>query len=252
MSGLLECRSVSRHFGGVVAVDDVSLELMPGHILGVLGPNGAGKSTLLNIVAGSMKPSSGSVFLDGVDVSGGPPQAMAARQVRRTYQVAAVFPRMTVMENLLLGVPRRAGDSMWSAIGLGRRWRADEKQDVADARELLKSFGLEKKEDEYAGNVSGGERRLVEILRATMGPARLLLLDEPMAGVNPRMMNVIEDYLLELKERGMTMMMVEHRMESMQRVCDSVVVMARGAIIASGSMLDVRRDKAVIGAYLVG
>ena len=141
---------------------------------------------------------------------------------------------------------------MWSAIGLGRRWRVDEKQDVADARELLKSFGLEKKEDEYAGNVSGGERRLVEILRATMGPARLLLLDEPMAGVNPRMMNVIEDYLLELKERGMTMMMVEHRMESMQRVCDSVVVMARGAIIASGSMLDVRRDKAVIGAYLVG
>jgi ABC-type branched-subunit amino acid transport system ATPase component len=249
---LLDCRHLHKTFGGLVAVNDVSLSLEAGEILGVLGPNGAGKSTLLNIVAGSARPTSGHVLIDGEDCTGFPPHRIAHREVRRTFQVAAVYPRLTVMENLLVGLPVRPGESLASVIGPGRRWRTRERTDLKRARDLLSQFGLSKKEDLYGEELSGGERRLVEIMRATMAPLKLLLLDEPMAGVNPRMMSVIEDYILDLASGGIGVLMIEHRMESVDRICRSVVVMAQGAVISSGKFEDVRRDQAVVGAYIAG
>ncbi|HVC15095.1 MAG TPA: ABC transporter ATP-binding protein [Acidimicrobiales bacterium] len=249
---LLECRQVRKAYGGLVAVDDVDLRIRAGEILGVLGPNGAGKSTLLNIVAGSVRPTAGQVLIDGVDCTGLQPHRVADRGVRRTFQVAAVYPRLTVMENLLVGLPARRGESLLSVVGSGRRWRSQEPADLRNARLLLAKFGLGQKEDLYGEELSGGERRLVEIMRATMAPLRLLLLDEPMAGVNPRMMGVIEDYIAELASRGIGIMMIEHRMESVDRICHSVTVMAQGAVIASGKFEDVRRADAVVGAYIAG
>lgn len=249
---LLECHHLRKTFGGLVAVNDVDLSLDAGEILGVLGPNGAGKSTLLNIVAGSIRPTSGTVLIDGADCTGLPPHRVAQRGVRRTFQVAAVYPRLTVMENLLVGLPVRRGESLVSVVGPGLRWRSQERTDLRQARLLLAQFGLAQKEDLYGQELSGGERRLVEIMRATMAPLRLLLLDEPMAGVNPRMMSVIEDYILDLASRGIGVLMIEHRMESVDRICHSVVVMAQGAVISSGKFEDVRRDQAVVGAYIAG
>ena len=249
---LLVCDGVTKSFGGVTAVQSVNLELDGGSILGVLGPNGAGKSTLLNIVAGTTAPTSGKVLIDGVDCTGGPPQRVAAKGVRRTFQVAAVYPRLTVIENLLVGIPARRGESLLSVLGPGRRWRSYEHDDLGKARDRLKEFGLAEKENLYAGELSGGERRLVEILRATMAPLQLLLLDEPMAGVNPRMMTVIEDFIVELAKQRVGVLMIEHRMESVERICHSVAVMARGEVISSGDFAAVRRNDAVIGAYLAG
>lgn len=249
---LLECRHLHKAFGGLVAVKDVSLRLEAGEVLGILGPNGAGKSTLLNIVAGSVRPTSGKVLIDGVDCTGSPPHRIAQRGVRRTFQVAAVYPRLTVMENLLVGLPVRQGESLVSVVGPGRRWRTQERADLQSARVLLAQFGLERKENLYGEELSGGERRLVEIMRATMAPVQLLLLDEPMAGVNPRMMGVIEDYIIELASRGIGVLMIEHRMESVDRICRSVMVMAQGGVISSGTFEDIRRDEAVVGAYIAG
>lgn len=249
---LLECSGLCKAFGGVVAVKDVDLRVGEGEILGVLGPNGAGKTTVLNIIAGSVRPTSGRVLIDGADCTGLPTHRIAQRGVRRTFQVAAVYPRLTVMENLLVGLPARRGESLVSVVGPGRRWRSQEPADLERARGLLAQFGLRQKEDLYGEELSGGERRLVEIMRATMAPLRLLLLDEPMAGVNPRMMGVIEDYIVHLAAQGIGVLMIEHRMESVDRICHSVTVMAQGAVIASGEFADVRRDEAVVGAYIAG
>jgi len=248
----LETRALGKTYGGLSAVSNVSLAVRYGEILGIIGPNGAGKSTLVGMIAGAIQPSGGDVVLDGTAVTGWRPQALAKLGLRRTFQVAAVFPRLTVLENLLLGVSEGPGESVLSVLGPGRRWRAREREQVRRARALLATFGLASKESEYAGNLSGGEQRLVEIMRTTMSEVRTLLLDEPMAGVNPRMMCVIEDYLLNLRSQGVAVIMIEHRMESVERMCDSVVVMARGEVIATGAMTDVRQTESVVNAYLVG
>ena len=248
----LETRMLTKSFGGLRAVSDVSVSVRNGEILGIIGPNGAGKSTLVGMIAGTISTSSGDILLDGHVVTGRRPQELARLGLRRTFQVAAVFPRLTVLENLLLGFPEGPGESVVSVIGFGTRWRARERDHVRQARAMLKGFGLADKESDYAGNLSGGEQRLVELLRATMSPVKVLLLDEPMAGVNPRMMTTIEDYLLDLRSSGLALIMIEHRLESVDRICDSVVVMARGEVIAAGDMAEVRQSESVVNAFLVG
>lgn len=252
MTSLLECRELSRTFGGLKAVDTVSLTLEGGKILGVIGPNGAGKTTLLSMVAGTVVPSSGVVAIEGREVNELPAHRRAQLGMRRTFQVASVYPKLTVLENLLAAIPPGKGESLLSVIGPGRRWRAAERENVMRARSLLDRFGLSKKEDIYAGELSGGERRIVEILRVTSVPVKLLLLDEPMAGVNPALMTVIEDYLQEIAEQGAALLMIEHRLDSVRRICDWVVAMANGAVISEGAFADVSGDEAVIGAYIAG
>lgn len=249
---VLEARAISRSFGGVQAVADVSIALRRGHLTGLIGPNGAGKSTTLAMLAGTLPVSSGSIWLEGRDITALPAYRRARLGLIRTFQLASEFKRLTVLENLLSAVPSQAGEQLRGAL-LGRRyWAAEESKNVADARELLDLFGLAAKANEYAGDLSGGQRRLVEIMRALMARPNVLLLDEPMAGVHPKLANEIGEHLLRLCQDGMTIAVVEHELAYMDQFCDPVVVMAEGRVLAEGTMSDLRRRTEVVEAYLVG
>jgi branched-chain amino acid transport system permease protein len=249
---ILSVRDVHRDFGGVKAVDGASFSALRGHVTGLIGPNGAGKSTLLGIVAGAIKPVSGKVTFDGHDVTGLPPNKIARRGIIRTFQLSAEFSKLTVLENLLVAVPGQKGESLFSAE-LGRLyWGSSEDAQVATARDVLDRFAMTPKENELAGNLSGGQKRLLEIMRALMAKPKMLLLDEPFAGVNPTLAREIEKYLLDLRDEGLSMLMVEHELSVVERLCDPVVVMAQGKVISEGTMRDVTARQEVLDAYLVG
>jgi branched-chain amino acid transport system permease protein len=249
---VLEVVGVSREFGGVRAVDDVSFSVRAGTLTGLIGPNGAGKSTLLAMVAGTLPVSSGTVIYRGQDVTGLAAFRRARLGLVRTFQLASEFKRLTVMENLLSAVPGNRGDSFRGAV-LGKRyWRADEAAAIARAEGMLERFGLEGFANDYAGDLSGGQRRLVEIMRALMAEPGMLLLDEPMAGVHPNLARRIGDQLVALCAEGMTILMVEHELAIMDEFCDPVVVMAEGAVLAEGTMAQLRARSEVVEAYLVG
>ena len=249
---VLEAVSVSRDFGGVRAVDDVSFSVRAGTLTGLIGPNGAGKSTLLAMLAGTLPVSSGRVLYRGEDVTGLAAFRRARLRLVRTFQLASEFKRLTVMENLLSAVPGNRGDSFRGAV-LGKRyWRADETAAIARAEAMLERFGLEAFANQYAGDLSGGQRRLVEIMRALMAEPGMLLLDEPMAGVHPNLARRIGDQLVALCAEGMTILMVEHELAIMDEFCDPVVVMAEGSVLAEGTMAQLRARSEVVEAYLVG
>jgi len=249
---LLAVRDVHRQFGGVHAVNGASFEVPPGRITGLIGPNGAGKSTVLNVIAGSIKPTSGEIAYREQDITGQPPYKLARRGIVRTFQLSSEFSQLTVLENLLVAAPGQRGETLWQAA-LGKRyWRAPDRTMVKRARELLARFDMTAKEDEYAGNLSGGQKRLLELMRGLMAGPALLLLDEPMAGVNPSLARRIEQHLLDLCGEGLTMLMIEHELAVVERLCDPVIVMAQGRVIAQGSMADVRTDREVLDAYLIG
>jgi branched-chain amino acid transport system permease protein len=249
---VLEVVGVSRDFGGVRAVRDVSFSVRAGTLTGLIGPNGAGKSTLLAMVAGTLPVSSGTVIYRGRDVTGLAAFRRARIGLVRTFQLASEFKRLTVMENLLSAVPANRGDSFRGAV-LGKRyWRADEAAAIARAEGMLERFGLEGAANHYAGDLSGGQRRLVEIMRALMAEPGMLLLDEPMAGVHPNLARRIGDQLVTLCAEGMTILMVEHELAIMDEFCDPVVVMAEGSVLAEGTMAQLRARSEVVEAYLVG
>ena len=249
---LLKVDRLVRDFGGLRAVDEASFDVHRGTITGLIGPNGAGKSTALSIVAGAVKPTSGSVRYKGQEIAGLPAHRVARLGIIRTFQLSSEFARLSVLENLLVAAPRQRGESLGGALLGPRYWRADESAQVEQARRLLERFEMHGKQDELAGNLSGGQKRLLELMRALMAAPGLLLLDEPMAGVNPTMSRRIERHLLELRDEGITMLMVEHELGTMERVCQPVVVMAQGRVIAQGSMKELRSHKGVLDAYLVG
>jgi branched-chain amino acid transport system permease protein len=248
----LAVHDLHRDFGGVRAVDGLSFELAPGQVTGLIGPNGAGKSTALKLIAGAIRPSAGQVLVDGTDVAGWPDHKVARLGVIRTFQHTSEFARLTVLENLLAAAPGQPGGSLGGAL-LGRRHaQARQRELLAEAWALLADFQLTDAADSYAGQLSGGQRRLVEIMRSLMARPRVLLLDEPMAGVNPTLRLTIEQHLQRLCDDGLTMLMVEHELGSVERVCDSVIVLAQGTVLATGTMADLRRNKEVLSAYLVG
>ena len=249
---ILDVREVRRDFGGVRAVDGASFQAVRGRITGLIGPNGAGKSTLLGVIAGAIKPSGGKIAVEGADVTGFPAHKVARAGIIRTFQLSAEFSKLTVLENMLVAPLNQKGETLWGAE-LGRLyWGRDEDALVERARGLLDRFGMTAKEDEPAGNLSGGQKRLLEIMRGLMAAPKMLLLDEPFAGVNPTLAREIETYLLDLRAEGLSMIMVEHELSVVERVCDPVVVMAQGKVIAEGSMGDVRSRREVLDAYLVG
>jgi branched-chain amino acid transport system permease protein len=249
---VLRAEGVEREFGGVRAVAGVSLEVHRSTLTGLIGPNGAGKSTLLAMLAGTLPPSAGVISYDGHDVTAMPAYQRARLGLVRTFQLASEFKRLTVLENLLAGVPRHRGDSMRGALRGPRYWRPDEAAAVARARVLLDRFGLTAHENTYAGDLSGGQRRLVEIMRALMTEPTVLLLDEPMAGVHPALARRIGDLLVGLCADGLTILMVEHELAIMDEFCDPVIVMAEGTVLAEGTMQALRRRPEVVEAYLVG
>jgi branched-chain amino acid transport system permease protein len=249
---VLEAVGVSRDYGGVRAVHEVSFAVRRGTLTGLIGPNGAGKSTLLAMLAGTLPVSGGTIVYRGQDVTAVPAYRRARLGLVRTFQLASEFKRLTVMENLLSAVPVNRGDSLRGAV-LGKRyWRGDETAAIERAEGILERFGLEKSANDYAGDLSGGQRRLVEIMRALMAGPAMLLLDEPMAGVHPNLARRIGHQLVRLCEEGMTILMVEHELAIMDEFCDPVVVMAEGSVLAEGTMEQLRARSEVVEAYLVG
>jgi len=249
---VLEAVRVSREFGGVRAVDDVSFVVRQGTLTGLIGPNGAGKSTLLAMLAGTLPVSSGNVLYLGQDVTSVAAFRRARMGLVRTFQLASEFKRLTVMENLVSSVVANRGDSLLGSLAGQRYWRTDERAAVERASALLERFGLSDYANDYAGDLSGGQRRLVEIMRALMAEPRMLLLDEPMAGVHPHLARRIGNELVALCAGGMTILMVEHELAIMDEFCDPVVVMAEGAVLAEGTMAQLRGRQEVVEAYLVG
>ena len=232
-----------RAFDGVRAVDDVSMSFERGRLTGIIGPNGAGKSTALAMLAGTLEPTAGKIYYGGEDITSLPAYRRARRGLVRTFQLATEFKRLTVLENLLTAVPGQKGESFRGAL-LGKRyWGAQERDAIERAAATLERFGLLSLADRYAGDLSGGQRRLVEIMRALMTEPEVLLLDEPMAGVHPRLAHQIGMRSSALCEHGMTVMMVEHELSIMDEFCDPVIVLAEGRVLAEGTMAQLRAER---------
>ena len=247
---LLAVQNVSKHFGGIAAVDDVSFDVAEGSITALIGPNGAGKSTLFNVVTGFQRPERGEVLLDGRSVFRQPPHAIARQGMVRTFQLTKALSVMTVLDNMLLGSPQNPGERL-ALAGLRPVWRRAERQAREQARELLEVFGLAAHARDYAGTLSGGQRKLLELARALMLEPRILLLDEPLAGVNRTLGRSLLEHIENLRaERRLTILLVEHDMDVVMRHSDTVVVMADGRVVATGPPHVVRRDERVLAAYL--
>jgi branched-chain amino acid transport system permease protein len=248
----LRCEGLVRAFEGVRAVDDVTMSFQRGRLTGIIGPNGAGKSTVLAMLAGTLEPTAGTIHYRGEDITALPAYRRAQAGLVRTFQLASEFKRLTVLENLLAAIPGQRGESFRGAM-LGKRyWGAQERESIERAAATLERFGLLSLADRYAGDLSGGQRRLVEIMRALMTAPEVLLLDEPMAGVHPRLAHQIGMQLVGLCESGMTVIMVEHELSIMDEFCDPVIVLAEGRVLAEGTMTALRAKEEVVEAYLVG
>jgi ABC-type branched-subunit amino acid transport system ATPase component len=247
---ILSCDGVSVSFGGVRAVDGASLSVPRGSITGLIGPNGAGKSTLVNVLSGHLRSQAGRVMFDTADTTALPSYRVAKRGLVRTFQLSSEFARMTVLENMMVP-PEQVGASLWTGVFGRRRWKPQEDELLARARALLDEFGLLSLADEYAGNLSGGQKRLLELARALMRDPAMLLLDEPMAGVAPSMADRLVDQILDINQRrGVTFLIVEHDLDVIDRLCPTVLVMIGGRVMAEGNMQQLREDERVIEAYL--
>lgn len=249
---LIAARDLVKRFGGVRAVDGMSITLCRGEMAGLIGPNGAGKTTLFNLLAGSLKPTSGSIRIGGQEVAQEGPERRIARGVGRTFQIPRPFAEMTVLENVLTGGQRQAGEHIWKNFLRPGRVAAQEREAVDKARALLDFVTLSGLESEPARVLSGGQRKLLELARILMADPEVILLDEPAAGVNPSLLELIIDRVLELNAQGKSILLIEHNMEMVARLCGRVVVMATGKFLTEGAPDVVARDPAVIEAYLGG
>ena len=248
---MIRVEDLHMNFGGIRAVDDVSLEIGAGTITGLIGPNGAGKTTLFNVIAGLYRPSAGKVYLDEQDVTGMPPHALFAKGLLRTFQIAHEFSTLTVRENLMMVPGGQAGESLVDTWLRPAKVRAQDAAIRAKADEVIEFLEIPQVADEIAGNLSGGQKKLLELGRTMMVDAKIVFLDEVGAGVNRTLLNTVGDAILRLnKERGYTFCMIEHDMDFIGRLCDPVIVMAEGAVLAQGTVEEVKANEDVIEAYL--
>jgi neutral amino acid transport system ATP-binding protein len=240
---------VTRTFGGLTAVSVDHLEIQRGGITGLIGPNGAGKTTLFNLLTGFDQPDTGTWSYDGRPLGKLSPHQVARLGVVRTFQLTKALSRLTVLQNMLLGAQHQRGESFLRALVPGT-WRAQEKANTEKAMDLLQRFRLDAKKDDFAGTLSGGQRKLLEMARALMSGPQVVMLDEPMAGVNPALTQSLLGHVKDLREQGMTVIFVEHDMDVVRDISDWVVVMAAGRIIAEGPPESISRNQAVVDAYL--
>ncbi len=248
---MIVVENLHKHFGGFHAVDGASIQIKTGSITGLIGPNGAGKTTLFNVIAGRLPPTSGRVMMDGEDITGLPPHALFAKGLLRTFQIAHEFGSMTVRENLMMVPANQTGETLWNTW-FRRSAVADEERRIRDkADEVLEFLTISHLADQKASQISGGQKKLLELGRTMMVDAKVVFLDEVGAGVNRTLLNTIGDAIIRLnKERGYTFCVIEHDMDFIARLCDPVICMAEGKVLAQGTVDEVKNDERVIEAYL--
>ncbi|CAH1661075.1 ABC transporter ATP-binding protein [Chelatococcus asaccharovorans] len=247
---ILATRGLSRSFGALRAVDNVSLSIADGGITGLIGPNGAGKSTLFGLIAGEVSPSAGEIDFAGQSITGFRPDRIFRAGLARTFQIPRPFPKMTVLENVMLAPTAQAGEQFWNNWFRPALVREEEKRCRARAMEVLGFTGLAAKAQDLAGVLSGGQQKLLELARVMMVEPRLILLDEPAAGVNPALLETLIEKIVALNARGIGFLIVEHNMDMVMRICGSIIVMAQGQVIFTGRPQDVVREQRVVDAYL--
>lgn len=248
---MIVVENIHKHFGGVRAVNGATLSIQPNTITGLIGPNGAGKTTLFNVIAGLYQPTSGKVTLNGEDITGLKPHELFHKGVLRTFQLAHEFATLTVRDNLMMVPPNQAGESLLSTWFNPGLVRAKEEEVRAKAEEVIHFLEIEQVANEFAGNLSGGQKKLLELGRTMMVDAKIVFLDEVGAGVNRTLLHKIGDAIIKLnQERNYTFCLIEHDMEFVARLCDPVICMAEGSVLAEGTIDDVKNNEQVIEAYL--
>jgi neutral amino acid transport system ATP-binding protein len=247
---LLYARNLYKSFGGVKAVNNACLEVPEGSITGLIGPNGAGKTTLFNLLSNFIRSDRGEICFNGESLIGLSPHLVARRGLIRTFQVAKVLSKLSVLENMLLAAPNQTGEVFWKAWFQGRRVAREEKKLHQKAGQILASVGLAEKAHDYAGSLSGGQRKLLELARALMADPKLILLDEPAAGVNPNLVNQICQHITRWNREGMTFLIIEHNMDVVMSLCDRVWVLAEGSNLAVGTPEEIQQNPEVLQAYL--
>lgn len=248
---MIVVENLVKTFGGFRAVDGATLRIEEGSITGLIGPNGAGKTTLFNVIAGVLEPTAGRVTMMGEDITGLPPHELFHKGLLRTFQIAHEFSTMTVRENLMMVPGTQSGETLWNAW-FGRKRIADEERALlAKADEVLEFLTIDHLKDEKAGNLSGGQKKLLELGRTMMVDAKIVFLDEVGAGVNRTLLNTIGDAIIRLnKERGYTFVVIEHDMDFIGRLCNPVICMAEGKVLAEGTLAEIKANEQVIEAYL--
>ncbi|MEO1681105.1 MAG: ABC transporter ATP-binding protein [Pseudomonadota bacterium] len=247
---LLSATGLERSFYGVRALNGATLHVRRGTITGLIGPNGAGKTTVFNCLSGVIPPEAGTVTLDGTDITGWRPEQISQRGLVRTFQIARGFPKLTVLETLLLHGDAQPGEDVLTALFWPSRSRARERDLIARAREVAARLNLDHVLGNVSSELSGGQKKLLEIGRALMARPKLIMLDEPVAGVNPALAGEIAERIVELRDAGLTFLIVEHDMDVVARLCDPVIVMSAGAKLTEGTFADIVADDRVQDAYL--
>ncbi len=250
----LRVEGLEKSFGGITAVDGASFQVEQGSLTGLIGPNGAGKSTTFNLITGMYTPDAGTVTFNGEDITGMEPYTIANRGLVRTFQIARELKDMTVLENMMLAPKGQAGESLWRSVTPGIRGKVVEQEEelLERAWETLEFFEIDHIAEEYAGNLSGGQRKLLEMARALLTDPDMLLLDEPFAGVNPSLEKRLLTHIHELREEGYTFLLVEHDMDLIMNNCEHVIVLHQGKVLTEGTPADIKSNEEVIEAYLGG
>jgi neutral amino acid transport system ATP-binding protein len=246
----LQVTDLHKSFGGVNAVNGCTFSVARGSITGLVGPNGAGKSTVINLISGLIRPDRGAVRLDGEEIGGRGMEWVSRRGLVRTFQVAREWPALTVLENVIAAAPAGHREAIWRALFARRALRAQGQALEAQALALLERLKLAPLANERAGRLSGGQKRLLEFARVAMASPAIVLLDEPLAGVNPVLAEELRAAITDLRDQGVTVLIVEHNLGFVERTCDHVIVMAMGRVIGEGTMNDLRRSPQVVEAYL--
>lgn len=249
---VLEARDLTKRFGGVAAVNGMTLAVGQGEVLGLIGPNGAGKTTMFDLLAGSVSPTSGSIHLMGHEITKSPAHRRLAGGMARTFQIPRPFPELTLLENMLIARQGQTGERFWANFATPRLVAAEERAATEKALSLLDLVALRRLADAPARVLSGGQRKLLELARVMMADPKVILLDEPAAGVNPALLEVLIARIREINASGVTFVLIEHNIDMVSRLCNRIVVMAQGAQLFEGSPDAVARDPRVIEAYLGG
>ena len=247
---LLKANKLSKSFGGIKAVNNARIEVNRGSITGLIGPNGAGKTTLFNLLSNFIKADSGSILFENQPIQNLPSYQIANKGFIRTFQVARVLSRLSVLENMLLATPNQTGENFFKVWFQQGQLRKEERANKEKAMSILESVGLAPKAYDYAGALSGGQRKLLEMARTLMSDPKLILLDEPAAGVNPTLINQICEHIVDWNRQGISFLVIEHNMDVIMSLCDRVWVLAEGTNLAEGTPTEIQNDKSVLEAYL--